>query len=456
MWTGFSGSNSLIGDSIIAETKLGLIGIGTTTPTSKLTVEGMIETTLGGLKFPDGTVQTTAGIAPTQVLRSLNGLMGDISLQAGANVTITPAGNTITISAAGTLTEVTHDSTLTGIGNAASPLGLAVPLSLTGATNTTLEVGNTSSRGSAVNATGTNIGVLATGSVGIFGSGHSAGVLAKGLDGTAFDGARAVLAIGGGSHDGLGGDGVNATGGDSVNDRGGNGINAVGGISADSGGSGGHGIVAEGGIGTNGATNGLAAFLIGDVRTFSASSGERGDLELAGNLNVSGTKNFKIDHPLDPENKYLYHAAIEASEVLNVYSGNVVTDQSGDAVVTLPDWFEAINRDFRYQLTVVGQFAQAIIASKVQNNRFSIKTSAPNVEVSWQVTGVRSDAALLKHPFKSEEDKPANERGYFLSPDAYGQPEERGIAWATNPQLMRQLKERREEMTHSARVKQQQ
>src|SRR5262249_567896 len=111
---------------------------------------------------------------------------------------------------------------------------------------------------------------------------------------------------------------------------------------------------------------------------------------------------------------------------------------------------------FRYQLTVVGQFAQAIIASKVQNNRFSIKTSAPNVEVSWQVTGVRSDAALLKHPFKSEEDKPANERGYFLSPDAYGLPEERGIAWATNPQLMRQLKERREEMTHTPPVNQQQ
>ena len=38
------------------------VGIGTTTPTSPLTVAGTIETTTGGIKFPDGTVQTTAAI----------------------------------------------------------------------------------------------------------------------------------------------------------------------------------------------------------------------------------------------------------------------------------------------------------------------------------------------------------------------------------------------------------
>src|SRR5439155_27095600 len=40
-----------------ADTK---VGIGTTAPTSRLTVAGLIETTNGGVKFPDGTVQTTA------------------------------------------------------------------------------------------------------------------------------------------------------------------------------------------------------------------------------------------------------------------------------------------------------------------------------------------------------------------------------------------------------------
>src|ERR1051325_7364844 len=60
-WAGVSGSSAFtLGDSNIFEDKFGKVGIGTTTPTSLLTVKGMIETTLGGLKFPDGTIQTTA------------------------------------------------------------------------------------------------------------------------------------------------------------------------------------------------------------------------------------------------------------------------------------------------------------------------------------------------------------------------------------------------------------
>jgi hypothetical protein len=99
-WTGFTSSNSFIGDSTIFESKLGLVGIGTDAPTSRLTVAGLIETTLGGYKFPDGSVQTTA-LNANQVVRSLNGLTGDVQLAAGANITITPAGNTLTIAGAG-------------------------------------------------------------------------------------------------------------------------------------------------------------------------------------------------------------------------------------------------------------------------------------------------------------------------------------------------------------------
>ncbi len=168
-------------------------------------------------------------------------------------------------------------------------------------------------------------------------------------------------------------------------------------------------------------------------------------VRIPGNLNVTGSKNFKIDHPLDPENKYLYHAAIESSEVLNLYSGNVTTDANGDAVVKLPDWFEAINRDFRYQLTVIGSFAQAIVARKVSHNHFTIKTSAPNVEVSWQVTGIRSDAGLLKHPFKLEEDKPESERGRYLNPEGFGQPEEKSVEWIGSPERIERLKQQRAE-----------
>jgi hypothetical protein len=159
---------------------------------------------------------------------------------------------------------------------------------------------------------------------------------------------------------------------------------------------------------------------------------------------VLGTKDFMIDHPLDPENKYLFHASIESSEVLNIYSGNVVTDANGDAVVTLPDWFEVLNKDLRYQLTVIGTFAQAMVAGEVKDHRFAIKTSAPGVKVSWQVTGVRSDAMMRKHPFKVEEDKPGFERGTYLAPEAFGQPEEKGSEWARHPDLMLQIKEERE------------
>ena len=60
------------------------------------------------------------------------------------------------------------------------------------------------------------------------------------------------------------------------------------------------------------------------------------------------------------------------------------------------------------------------------------------------MTGVRSDDVMLKHPFKSEEAKPERERGTYLSPEAYGQPEERGVEWTRDPEMMQRVKEARE------------
>lgn len=177
-----------------------------------------------------------------------------------------------------------------------------------------------------------------------------------------------------------------------------------------------------------------------------------GDLDVTGAI-YAGTKDFKVDHPLDPANKYLYHASVESSEMKNIYDGTVTTDANGDAVVELPAWFEALNRDFRYQLTVVGQFAQAIVASKIAGNRFSIKTDKPNVEVCWQVTGVRQDAYARTHPLQVEVDKPAGERGYYIHPELYGAPEERQIQWAQHPETMKRLKEQRETQAKLAATK---
>jgi len=132
-----------------------------------------------------------------------------------------------------------------------------------------------------------------------------------------------------------------------------------------------------------------------------------GDLDVTGDLNVAGTKNFCIDHPKDPANKYLVHAAIESSEALNQYSGNIITDDAGYASVSLPDYFSLINIDFRYQLTILGDtFARAIIYGEIdENNQFVIKTDEPNIKVSWQVTAKRNDQYLINNPFSDVVDK---------------------------------------------------
>ncbi len=165
-----------------------------------------------------------------------------------------------------------------------------------------------------------------------------------------------------------------------------------------------------------------------------------GNVGVSGDFSVTGVKAFHIDHPLDPANKYLNHFAIESNEVLNSYSGNVITDASGTARVELPNYFEALNTNYRYQLTVLGQFAQAIISQEIQNNRFVIKTDKPSVKVSWQVTGVRSDANVKAHAMPVEEDKPEVERGYYLSPQAFGQPEEKSIDWLYHSDIMSDAK----------------
>lgn len=170
-----------------------------------------------------------------------------------------------------------------------------------------------------------------------------------------------------------------------------------------------------------------------------------GPVGISTDLLVAGTKNFKIDHPLDPANKYLLHASIESPDVKNLYDGNITTDASGEAVVTLPTYFEVLNRDFRYQLTVLGQFAQAIVSSKIKGNQFTIKTDKPNVEVSWQVTGIRQDAYMKAHPMVVEQDKPTNERGTYQHPELFGQPEEKGLSWSQNPELWKRLKKERVE-----------
>lgn len=135
---------------------------------------------------------------------------------------------------------------------------------------------------------------------------------------------------------------------------------------------------------------------------------------------AKGGGSFKIDHPLDPENKYLYHSFVESPDMMNIYNGNIQTDADGRAVVTLPDWFEPLNRDFRYQLTVIGSFSQVMIERKVEDGQFTIRSSEPGVEVSWQVTGIRQDKFANANRIEVEVEKSAEEKGKFFHPELYG------------------------------------
>ncbi len=153
-----------------------------------------------------------------------------------------------------------------------------------------------------------------------------------------------------------------------------------------------------------------------------------GNVVVSSDFTVLGTKAFTMDHPLDPANKLLRHAAAESNEVINFYSGNIVTDANGKATVQLPDYFEAINKDFRYQLTVIGSFAQAIISKEVVNNQFEIATNQPNVKVSWEVKGVRNDNRMKQHPFVAVEEKPASQRGTYWDPASHNQPNSKHVS----------------------------
>jgi hypothetical protein len=144
-----------------------------------------------------------------------------------------------------------------------------------------------------------------------------------------------------------------------------------------------------------------------------------------GGLHVFGTltanaKNFQIDHPLDPANKVLNYTSIESPDMMNIYNGNITTNANGVATVKMPDYFEALNKDFRYQLTVIGTFAQAIVAEKMSGNTFKIRTDKPNVEVSWQVTGIRHDKFAEDKRAPVEENKPAADKGKCLYAPACG------------------------------------
>ena len=180
--------------------------------------------------------------------------------------------------------------------------------------------------------------------------------------------------------------------------------------------------------------SGAPSFPNGPVMTMDSS----GNVNVPGNLHVNGSlsKNggsFQIDHPLDPANKYLYHSFVESPDMMNIYNGEVRLDARGSAWITLPSYFEALNRDFRYQLTSIGRPQPNLyIAEKITGNRFRISGGKAGGEVSWQVTGIRHDAYADAHRIPVEEEKTMAERGRYLHPELFGAARELAIGAANS------------------------
>lgn len=184
------------------------------------------------------------------------------------------------------------------------------------------------------------------------------------------------------------------------------------------------------GLGTYGQQIGVPNYGIYAVGPSQLYSGYAGFFD--GNIFVSGLVlksggTFTIDHPQDPANKYLHHSFVESPDMMNIYNGNTVTGSNDEVIVELPGYFTALNKDYRYQLTVIGQPAQVWIQQEISNNKFVIKSDKPNVKISWQVTGIRQDAWANAHRIIPEVEKEAVNKGKYLTPEVFNQPKEKGI-----------------------------
>ena len=392
--------------------------VGLSAPASDFTVSGSPITHSGTLGLSWTVSPTSSNTANAIVKRDSTGSFSAGNISAVTLAAANPAGTAIA-------------------GSTAAPAGAVVGIN-TGSSAVADGVDGVTSSAAASGVAGINnaggIGVYSTGGTGVYGIGSISGV--EGQGNAAFSNAGYFL-------------GWSAPAGSGFN--GSLGIEAFGGNGDPSSGSaGGTGIYGQGGGGTNG--DGYGGYFIGGTQSLfghgivaNAGSGYagyfNGDVNVTGNL-AKGGGSFKIDHPLDPANKYLYHSFVESPDMMNIYNGTVALDANGEAVIPMPEWFGVLNRDFRYQLTCIGGFAPVYIAEELANNQFKIGGGRAGLKVSWQVTGIRQDAWANAHRIPVEEAKDARERGFYIHPELYGAPQEKQIEWAHNPELMKRMKER--------------
>jgi hypothetical protein len=450
--------NNAYSAALLTVSDAGNVGIGTVTPATRLHL--VDDTHLVQFELQSASASTgpnlylnNAGVTNGgKFLRSLGGNFQILNnAYSAALLTVTDAGNVgIGTAAPAYALDVNGSGNFSGAVNFAQPAtftsgafsgsnaGTIVSVVQGNSSGTALGASNTAngssgSLGTAVS--GSPTGVYGTSSwSGVYGAGTSYGLIGKSTGNGVYGsgGSYGVYGFGSGSGLGVYGAGEIGVHGATTDNSSGTGVEgSIFGTSS----------FAYAVWGFNGGSSGYAGYFNGDVN-------------VNGTL-TSGVKDFLIDHPLAPADKYFYHSSVESSEMMNIYTGNVVLDASGKGSVELPEWFEAENADFRYQLTPVGGPAPGLyIAQEITNHHFEIAGGMSSLKVSWQVTGVRQDAYAKAHPLQVEVEKPAEEHGYYLHPELYGAPEENGIEWARHPEEMKKMKELRENLVKSPQTPQ--
>lgn len=142
--------------------------------------------------------------------------------------------------------------------------------------------------------------------------------------------------------------------------------------------------------------------------TFNANIQFKSNLAVTGAVSATGLKSFVIDHPLDPKNKLLYHFNVESPDVKNVYTHTETLDAEGSLKVALPSYFDALNSDTRYQVTPIGEAMPNLYIKEEEEGTFTISGGVPHGSVSWQITGIRHDLYILRHPIIPEVEKGPN------------------------------------------------
>lgn len=111
-------------------------------------------------------------------------------------------------------------------------------------------------------------------------------------------------------------------------------------------------------------------------------------------LFASKSKNFRIDHPLDPENKYLIYSCLEGPEN-GVYLRGRLTNKT---VIQLPPvWTELVHQDsISVQLQPIGVH-QNIIVKRIGDNQIHLQSdSLLPIDCYYHVYGERKDIGKLK------------------------------------------------------------